>query len=328
MAGLGDEDAVYAAYLLHGAELYRFALRGLGDPGAAQDVTQETFLRAWRAADRFDPELASLRVWLFAIARNAMIDHGRAAQVRPWERHLVDPPTMLEARRDRRRRHRAVLQSWVVEEALQRISEQHREAIVQMQLLERPYDEVAADAGRPRRHAAQPGLLRAQGAARRDGRDGGDAVTDRRRDHQRLRELLGVHALGHLDPATDATVRAHLDGCAACRAELAEIAPLAGLLSGVRLDRVSSPPSPPAGLGTQIRPGRRRGERPRAGRAGGTPGRRAAAYPRAGGPGRARRGGGRDRARGRAARWAGRPLPSHRPVPLETIALRRAGPGA
>ncbi len=77
-------------------------------------------------------------------------------------------------------------------------------------------------------------------------------MTDRE-THQRLRELLGVHALGHLDPATDATVRAHLDGCAACRAELAEIAPLAGLLSGVRLDRVSSPPSPPAGLGTQIR---------------------------------------------------------------------------
>ncbi len=149
MAGLGDEDAVYAAYLLHGAELYRFALRGLGDPGAAQDVTQETFLRAWRASDRFDPELASLRVWLFAIARNAMIDHGRAAQVRPWERHLVDPPTMLEAGGTVDDDTESVLQSWVVEEALQRISEQHREAIVQVQLLERPYDEVAATLGVP-----------------------------------------------------------------------------------------------------------------------------------------------------------------------------------
>ncbi len=67
--GLKDEECVHAAYTAHGAELFRFALRGLGDVGAAQDVVQETFLRAWRAADRFDAGVASLRVWLFAIAR-------------------------------------------------------------------------------------------------------------------------------------------------------------------------------------------------------------------------------------------------------------------
>ena len=146
VAGLDDEVAVHAAYTAHGPELYRFVLRGLGDPGAAQDVVQEVFLRAWRAAGRFDPELASLRVWLFAIARNAMIDHARAAGVRPWQSNLVDPPTaeavsdaVVEDPTER------LLRSWVVEEALQRISEDHRTAIVQTHLKERPYAEVAAE---------------------------------------------------------------------------------------------------------------------------------------------------------------------------------------
>ncbi|WP_201930922.1 sigma-70 family RNA polymerase sigma factor [Nocardioides donggukensis] len=149
VAGLGSEDEVYAAYLLHGPELYRFVLRGLGDAGAAQDVTQETFLRAWRAADRFDPALASLRVWLFAIARNAMIDHARAARVRPWQRNLMDPPTAEAVGRSAEDPTEQLLLSWVVEEALQRISEEHRTAIVHTHLRERPYAEVAAELGVP-----------------------------------------------------------------------------------------------------------------------------------------------------------------------------------
>jgi RNA polymerase sigma-70 factor (ECF subfamily) len=73
-SGLADEEELRAAYNAHGPELYRFALRSLGDDGAAQDAVQETFLRAWRSSSRFDPELASLRVWLFAIARNTVVD--------------------------------------------------------------------------------------------------------------------------------------------------------------------------------------------------------------------------------------------------------------
>lgn len=149
VAGLRDEDEVHAAYVAHGPELYRFLLRGLGDPGAAQDVVQETFLRAWRAADRFDPELASLRVWLFAIARNAMIDHARAAGARPWQGNLVDPPTAEAASEAVADPTERLLRNWVVEEALQRISEDHRAAIVQTHLLERPYAEVATELAIP-----------------------------------------------------------------------------------------------------------------------------------------------------------------------------------
>ena len=147
--GLQDEDAVSAAYAAHGAELYRFVLRGLGDPMAAQDVVQETFLRAWRSAERYDATLASLRVWLFAIARNAMIDHARAAGARPWQANLVDPPTAEAAASAVEDPTERLVRTWVVEEALLRISDEHRVAIVETHLKERPYAEVAGELGIP-----------------------------------------------------------------------------------------------------------------------------------------------------------------------------------
>ena len=149
VAGLADEDQVHAAYLLHGPELYRFVLRGLGDAGAAQDVIQETFLKAWRNADRYDPTLSSLRVWLFGIARNTMIDHARAASARPWQANLVDPPTAQESGVTVEDPSDRLVEEWLVEEALRRVSEHHRVAIVETHLRERPYDEVAVDLGIP-----------------------------------------------------------------------------------------------------------------------------------------------------------------------------------
>src|SRR6266446_152945 len=80
---LTDDDGVRAVYAAHGPELYRFAVRSLGDRGLAEEAVQETFVRAWRAADRFDDALGSLRTWLFAIVRNVVIDLSRARAVRP-----------------------------------------------------------------------------------------------------------------------------------------------------------------------------------------------------------------------------------------------------
>jgi RNA polymerase sigma-70 factor (ECF subfamily) len=93
--GFGPET-VRAAYAVHTTpELYRFALR-LGDEGAAQEVVQEVFLRAWRRSDSFDPSVASPRVWLFAIARNAVIDEARrgrrpAVTARPNGARAIEP---------------------------------------------------------------------------------------------------------------------------------------------------------------------------------------------------------------------------------------------
>ncbi len=147
--GLEDERAVAAAYAEHGAELYRFVLRGLRDPGAAEDVVQETFLRAWRAAGSYDPELASLRVWLFAIARNAMLDAVRASGVRPWQAALVDDEQVQRASTPVPDETEGLLAGWVVQEALSRLSEEHRTALTETYLRDRPYTEVAAELGVP-----------------------------------------------------------------------------------------------------------------------------------------------------------------------------------
>jgi RNA polymerase sigma-70 factor, ECF subfamily len=136
---LGNEMGVRAAYAAHGGELYRFALRALGDAGAAEEAVQETFLRAWRAGERFDPSISSLRTWLFAIARNVVIDIGRSRASRPpltteeQDTIAVDDPVDT------------VLVAWQIEEALRRISPDHRTAIVETYYLGRPHAEVASE---------------------------------------------------------------------------------------------------------------------------------------------------------------------------------------
>ena len=74
-------------------------------------------------------------------------------------------------------------------------------------------------------------------------------------EHRQLRELLGAYALGGLPEDASNALRAHLDGCATCRAELAEIAPLAKDLRLIHPDALALQPSPPADLGERIRAG-------------------------------------------------------------------------
>lgn len=144
-----QDVGVRDAYAAHGAELFRFAFRALGDRGAAEDVVQEVFIRAWRARDRYDPQLASLRVWLFSITRNVVIDHSRAAAVRPWERHLVDLTAVEHTGPVTPDPSDQLLREWIVDEALRRIGDDHRQALTETYLADRPYDDVAAELGIP-----------------------------------------------------------------------------------------------------------------------------------------------------------------------------------
>ena len=138
---LSDERDVREAYAAHAGELYGFAMRSLGDSGLAEEAVQETFLRAWRAGARFDPQIGSLRTWLFAILRNVVIDLGRARSSRPPVAEGGIEPAVEP--------FEEALLAWQVEEGMRRISEQHRRVLVETYYRGRPYAEVAAEMGVP-----------------------------------------------------------------------------------------------------------------------------------------------------------------------------------
>ena len=69
----GDPDTIRVLYQTHGRLVFTIAYKVLGDAGLAEEATQQTFIKAWRAAGTFDPK-RSLIAWLTTIARNAALD--------------------------------------------------------------------------------------------------------------------------------------------------------------------------------------------------------------------------------------------------------------
>lgn len=140
-SGTDRERVVDEGYAAHAGELLGFATRSLGDRGLAEEAVQETFVRAWRAADRFDRERGSLRTWLFAIARNVVIDLARQRASRPPLAAAAPDADGGEDWLDR------ALLGWQVEEALRRLSDAHREVLIATYFAGRPYAELARELG-------------------------------------------------------------------------------------------------------------------------------------------------------------------------------------
>lgn len=144
----GDFD-VRQAYRDHGGELFGFVLNSLGERAAAEDCVQETFLRAWRSKERFDAGRGSVRSWLFAIARNVLVDALRARARRPvplGDRYeLNGSPQDTASERERAR----IVDRMVLFEAMASLSSRHREVIAAIQLDGMTYQELSDRTGVP-----------------------------------------------------------------------------------------------------------------------------------------------------------------------------------
>ena len=92
VAGLavGDPPAATAFVRRFQGNVYGLALSITRDPTLAEDVAQEAFLRAWRAASTYDPGRASVTTWLLTITRNTAIDAVRARRTTPASPQLLE----------------------------------------------------------------------------------------------------------------------------------------------------------------------------------------------------------------------------------------------
>jgi RNA polymerase sigma-70 factor (ECF subfamily) len=151
----------------HADAVFRFLLRlALGERHLAEDLMQETLLRAWRAIDDLPDDPESQRRWLFIVARRIAIDAARARQARPVESGAVDL-TRLPASGDEAE---TVVSIHTVRQALPKLTESHRAVLVELYFHGHSTDEAAERLGIPegtvksRAHYALRSLRAAIGA--------------------------------------------------------------------------------------------------------------------------------------------------------------------
>lgn len=140
-----DDRALRQLWDEHAAALLSFALRLTGgDRGAAEDIVQETLLRAWRRPDGLDPARGPVRPWLLTIARRVVIDQHRARSARPTE---VDDGSLARIGVDDDLD--AALDGLLVADAMTTLTREHREALVHTYYAGRTVAEAAVALGVP-----------------------------------------------------------------------------------------------------------------------------------------------------------------------------------
>ncbi len=158
-----QEQELRALVAAHGPWLTSLCLRLTGgDRPAAEDLVQETLVRAWRHPEALDGQGGSARAWLATVARNLAIDRGRRQRRRPREVDLerlgdgpggggaqrvgpdrLEPCTPALDEADR------LVEAAVVAAAVERLSVAHREVLQQVVVEGRPVAEVARALGVP-----------------------------------------------------------------------------------------------------------------------------------------------------------------------------------
>lgn len=129
----------------HADVLWRYSLRLVsGDRVRAEDVVQETLLRAWRHRTVLESPPAAIRAWLFTVARNIVIDEWRSHRA-----HKETPFAEVPEHVSEDDESDQLLLSWVVAEALTRLSTDHRAVLLECYYRGRPVAEAARRLGVP-----------------------------------------------------------------------------------------------------------------------------------------------------------------------------------
>lgn len=120
------DDAVRLAALYdeHAAPVWRYVVHLTGDRAGADDVVQETLLRAWRTPKILADEPSAARSWMFTVARHLVIDEVRSAR----RRREIDVAEMPE--RASADATDALFEAILIEEALAALSPEHRAVVV------------------------------------------------------------------------------------------------------------------------------------------------------------------------------------------------------
>lgn len=127
-------------YKKYAPDVYRFALYLSGERGEAEDITSETFVRAWASAEPI--RMATVKGYLFAIARNLFLQGlRRKSRHVELDENLLDPQASPYAQAEQKAELGAVLAG------LQRLPEIDRAALLMRAFDEMPYEEIARALG-------------------------------------------------------------------------------------------------------------------------------------------------------------------------------------
>ncbi len=139
-----DEALIRSLYEEHGRSILAYATRLTGDHAAAEDVVQETLVRAWKHAQAMVEQKGSVRGWLLTVARNIVIDRARAKGSRPTE--VAESPGTGPVELDHAEN---VVNTMVVLDAMDKLSTEHREVLVELYYRGRTVAEAAELLGVP-----------------------------------------------------------------------------------------------------------------------------------------------------------------------------------
>lgn len=122
-----DEALIRSLYEEHGRAVLAYATRLTGDRAAAEDVVQETLVRAWRHPESLTNGKGSVRGWLLTVARNIITDRHRRRAARPQEVEGHENVPAVEADHAD-----TVVDQVVVGDALEKLSPEHREVLTEI----------------------------------------------------------------------------------------------------------------------------------------------------------------------------------------------------